>query len=450
MASFTNTLPSSLWPETVQRAQALSTRLRSKLLGDARSELAASISDHLIVFKKTLFHLESGESAALSGVSDEDKVSASLLARNAARLLKQASDANGSSQAKGNGKRSIKLFLPPSEFLGTSQAMPGISGDNLIAALSLQIESVLPANEQELALATTTTLQRNTDTVTALWFPQQRLAELFEAFSENELLLAVVQPRVFCTSVEEGTFSLIDDDEEELTALSWENGTAVNWLQCKKTDLEQEAFNAQWQETVGQLTNVSVIEGQKPQHYLDAKLASSVDYCFFPPGAIAERKKVEKSRQMVIAASLFAAVLAVAALPFLLQSLEFRMAQSQLEAAREMSSDAREDQRIVVDFENEWGTLNDFPDQQVRQAMFQLQEVLAGEQLSSLELSEGLIRIQGTSSDPQAILQRLEQDPMFTEVVFSRATNNTRYYIDLRLAAVNFEAYMLRYFPEDS
>ena len=77
-------------------------------------------------------------------------------------------------------------------------------------------------------------------------------------------------------------------------------------------------------------------------------------------------------------------------------------------------------------------------------------EVLAGEQLSSLELSEGLIRIQGTSSDPQAILQRLEQDPLFTEVVFSRATSNTRYYIDLRLATVNFEAYRVRHCPDET
>ena len=115
-----------------------------------------------------------------------------------------------------------------------------------------------------------------------------------------------------------------------------------------------------------------------------------------------------------------------------------------------MSAEARADQAVVVDFENQWGIFNDFPDQQVREALYQLQEVLAAERLSSLELSDGLIRIQGTSSDPQAILQRLEQDPMFTEVVFSRATNNTRYYIDLRLASVNFEGYLVRYFPDQT
>ena len=47
-------------------------------------------------------------------------------------------------------------------------------------------------------------------------------------------------------------------------------------------------------------------------------------------------------------------------------------------------------------------------------------------------------------------LQRLERDPLFTEVVFSRATSNTRYYIDLRLANVNFEAYRVRHFPDES
>ena len=104
---------------------------------------------------------------------------------------------------------------------------------------------------------------------------------------------------------------------------------------------------------------------------------------------------------------------------------------------------------MVVNFENEWGALSDFPDQRIREAMFTLQNVLSPERLTSLEISEGLVKIQGTSSDPQAILQRLEQDPLFTEVIFSRATNNTRYYIDLRLSPVNFEAYMVRHFPDD-
>ncbi|MEC7998269.1 MAG: hypothetical protein VX166_10815, partial [Pseudomonadota bacterium] len=143
-------------------------------------------------------------------------------------------------------------------------------------------------------------------------------------------------------------------------------------------------------------------------------------------------------------------LLGLAASPFLAQSFELQKTKALLEFNRELSVEARQDQAVVVQFENRWGAINEFPQQDVATAMFRLQEVLAGEQLSSLELSEGLIRIQGTSSDPQAILQQLEQDPLFTEVVFSRATSNTRYYIDLRLAMVNFEAYRVRHFPDEA
>jgi hypothetical protein len=37
---------------------------------------------------------------------------------------------------------------------------------------------------------------------------------------------------------------------------------------------------------------------------------------------------------------------------------------------------------------------------------------------------------------------------MFTEVDFARATNNNRYFIDLRLSTVNFSAYREWHFPE--
>jgi hypothetical protein len=104
---------------------------------------------------------------------------------------------------------------------------------------------------------------------------------------------------------------------------------------------------------------------------------------------------------------------------------------------------------VVVNFENEWGPLNDFPEQRLREAMFTLQNILSPDALSSMEVTDGLIKIQGSSVEPQSILQRLEQDPLFTEVIFSRATNNLRYYIDLRLSTVNFDGYMVRYFPDD-
>ena len=54
-------------------------------------------------------------------------------------------------------------------------------------------------------------------------------------------------------------------------------------------------------------------------------------------------------------------------------------------------------------------------------------------------------------NDSETINQLLleSEGPLFTEVAFSRATSNGRYYIDLRLSPVNFEAYMIRYFPDN-
>jgi len=416
-----------------QQLRSVSARLRRRLLGDARNELAAAVTDHLLVFGSTLHHLESGKSQPLADNSQLDAIAA------AAKLL----------IGKGGDQCHVKLYLPPSEFIATTTQMPGVSSENLESALMLQRDTLLPAYEGELALATTFT-HANDNGVVALWIQQQKLNQLFEAFARHKLLIATVQPRNLCVVDGESDCNVLDDDGDDLTLMSWSEGALVSWLPVKKRDLEQDAFKEQWHELLDPLTNVIEVTNTTTDHYEQSEPVKSADYCFFPDGAIAARKKVEKSKQVMLAASALVAVLVVASLPFILQSLELRMAEARLQAAREMSTDARADQSIVVEFENEWGTINDFPDQQVRQAMFRLQEVLGAERLSSLELNEGLIRIQGTSSDPQAILQRLEQDPMFTEVVFSRATNNTRYYIDLRLATVNFEAYMLRYFPDQS
>ncbi len=417
-----------------QQLQSVSSRLRRRLLGDPRRELLVATTDHLLLFGDSVYHLGSGKKQKL-----QDDYQADSIAAAASQLLDN----------KNGDQRVIKLFLAPSEFVATSTSMPGVAAENVPSALNLQRESLLPAYEERLVLATKTDESTENEKF-ALWMPANRLTRLFDAFAELGYLLASVQPRTFRVLHGDAVCNVLDDDEEDLTLVSARDGTLLSWQAVKPGDLTEAVFDRQWRDAIDSLSNVIEVSREKLNPYLEQEPVQAADYCFFPDSAIAARKKVEKKRQFALAASLLAAVLLIAAMPFILQSLELRMAEARLQAAREMSADARADQRVVVDFEDEWGTINDFPDQQVRQAMFRLQEVLGSERLSSLELNEGLIRIQGTSSDPQAILQRLEQDPMFTEVVFSRATNNTRYYIDLRLATVNFEAYMLRYFPDQS
>ena len=430
----------SAWQQQFQ--QLITPQWRQRLFGDARGELLESSTDTLTVLGSSLFHIESGLSITLDV---DDGLNAQELARKSVSLLGQSPTTSK--------ERSLILLLPPSEFVATSSHMPGLAGENLISALKLQADSLLPACSEELSVAVESNPASQLENVTALWLSQTRLDSLFDAFAEQGLLLAAIKPRLLQLVGIEPVTTVIEKDGEILTAVSISDNFLVRWLQINEADLQQDVFAEQWQAELANMPGANTIEldtDNSDDYVSELSGKPKRFYCFFPTGALAARKKAEKGRQALMVAAAIAGLLVMASIPFIAQSIELGMANARLQATRDMSADARADQAVVVDFENQWGIFYDFPDQQVREALFQLQEVLGAERLSSLELSDGLIRIQGTSSDPQAILQRLEQDPMFTEVVFSRATNNTRYYIDLRLALVNFEGYMVRYFPDQS
>lgn len=428
----------TVWQQQMQ--QLLNPKWRSWLFGDARGDLLNACTDTLLVLGESLVHMQSNSTVELS---DSDGLPSELLASEAKKLVNDHKlDANN---------RSILLLLPPSEFVTTTSVMPGLSGEHLVSALKLQQENLLPAYDHELSLAVEPNATLQQEMVTALWLPEDRLSELFTAFENKGLMLAAVKPRLLHLNANTSVNTFIEKDNGLFTAVSLQDETIVSWLQIHDQDLTQEEFSEQWRAEIANLPSALELDTNEASKYVSTvnKDISSA-YNFFPAGALNARKKAEKGRQALMAVAVLVGILLLASLPFIAQSFELSLANSRLDSTREMSADARSDQAVVVDFENQWGIFNDFPDQEVREALYQLEEVLGAERLSSLELTDGLIRIQGTSSDPQAILQRLEQDPMFTEVVFSRATNNTRYYIDLRLAEVNLEAYMVRYFPDQS
>ena len=336
--------------------------------------------------------------------------------------------------------------------------MPGLAKDNLVAALKIQADSILPSLEEPLSLAINPASASKGDEHLALWMTESILSELFDAFAEQDIFLAAVKPRFMnAHSVNTSTentnkenIKIRDVDAKTETSALIENNILKSLLTVPKQDLQQDVFQQQWQESQ-KLENAAItIDLREPSDYFQfLEAQTNQEYCFFPYGALNVTRRSAQGRQYIAAAAAVVAILFVAAIPFIAQSLEFRSLAANLEVQRAMASDARQDQAAVVSFENEWGLISDFPEQRIAAAMFTLQNILRPDTLTSLEVTDGLIKIQGSSNEPQAILQRLEQDPMFTEVVFSRATNNNRYYIDLRLSAVNFEAYMVRYFPDE-
>ncbi len=438
----TTTLLASLNDMTL--AQDLSSQFKARILpalpapvqglfgGGSRRHLFSQVNQRFLLFNNSLINLDTGQSAALEVTGKE--LPARELAM-AAKTLAASENLSG-----------VMLYLQPSEFVATSLTMPGLDRELLLSALQLQVDNLFPSFSENLVVTLGSDSKDPDQAQIALWFPENLMDQLFDEFAAVQLFLVAVAPRVVLDST---AAAIIDTDQNGGTLVQFEQGALVNWLHINQLDMLDESLNQQWVSTLASLQS-SPLTLDSPADFTQFKnTLPSQDYAFVPNGALQSRRREEKGRNIKLVAASVVVLMFVAYIPFLLQAIQFRSLASELADYRAQSTGAREDQAVVVDFENQWGIITDFPVQDVQQAMFTLQSILLPDQLASLELNEGLIKIQGTSAEPQAILQRLEQDPMFTEVVFSRATNNSRYYIDLRLSSVNFEGYMVRYFPDE-
>ena len=421
-------------------------QVRTLIKGASGRDLVKKIETSFLLFDNKIVHLETRDTVE---IEDTDAPS---IAAACAELLTTIS-------AEQRKEWAALLLLPANFFVATTTTMPGVAKENLVSALKLQADSILPSQEKPLSLAINSLSATQGDEHLALWMLETTLSDLFDAFAAKDIFLAAVKPRFMNGSGEisseinyknDAKITILDVDEATETCVVIEDSILKSVLHVRKQDLQQEVFQQQWQKTLAQDYSENIIELNDAADYcsqIDAQ--SNQEYCFFPYGALNATRRTVQGKQYIAAAAAVVAALFIVAVPFILQSLEFRSLAGMLEVQREMASDARQDQAAVVSFENEWGLISDFPEQSLREAMFTLQNILRPDTLTSMEVSEGLIKIQGSSNEPQAILQRLEQDPMFTEVLFSRATNNQRYYIDLRISTVNFEGYMVRYFPNE-
>lgn len=418
---------------------ALSGRLPAPLLslleGSSRRELLRQVKNLLLWHDDRLLNLANGRSVQ---VGPDHLGDADYLAQLCVGLLQNSEES------------SALLLLPPAEFVATTVELPGLSRESLISALRLQADALLPSLEQKLMVAVNPATTAAHTRHVAIWITEARLDQWFAAFERQGIFLSAVLPRNLLNLPGEGRRVALDEDATSLTLVTTDNGSISEWLHVSKVDLEQELFRLQWQQAMEKLQEEPLAEYHNATDYQGTEMqASAREYCLFPRGALNAERRVEKGKRLAIAAGLACLVLFLGAVPFLWQSVKFRSLAAELERNREFAADARADRTVVQQFEDLWGPVNDFPEQNLREAMFTLQNILTPDRLTSIDVVDGVIRIEGDSSEPQQILQRLEQDPMFTEVAFSRATSNNRYYIELRLSAVNFEGYMVRYFPDN-
>ncbi len=426
--------------------QSLLTRLppsiSTLLQGNAAARLLKKADAILLVFEDKLYNLSNGQWRSIQ-TSAEQHLHA-VIAQAAHELLSEREESP-----------SILLLLPPQTFIATQVNMPGISKDSLRSALQLQSSVLLPSYESPLLFAVNPHTELNANPDVVIWSDENLLDSLYTEFAEQDLFLLGVMPRNIAAAQwhkKDGKLLLVEEDSDSITLLVYQDAVLSEFQQVKRSDLSDADFLRQWQETLADLTTVVDeqlnITSAEPYCAMKASELAHTEYSFIPQGARDVLQQKEKGKRIVYGVVAAVVVTLLASSPFLLQSVQLMRLQSQLNNLQMNSTQAREDQAAVRDFETSWGVLNEFPRQHIPDVLLQLQAVLTPNVLTSMEITEGSIEIEGESADPQSLLQLLEQDAMFTGVDFARATNNNRYYIEMRLSTVDYDAYRQRYFPD--
>lgn len=418
--------------------------LRSLTAADPERECLQQISDVLLLCDGELCHLTSGSRRLV-----DDEYDPGGLAAAAHSLL----DRTG--QTRGRQKEpAVLLLLPVREFMATRTPLPGVAPQAVPAALQLQVETLLPGHTGELVLAVHPGRNSDEDADTALWMPARRLDELHRAFAEQGIQLAAVTPRILALVQQERLQWVEDSDAQQHHCLLWQNGAIRQLLQVDRRDLEEEAFQEQWQAAVHDLRSrgQAATESSPPRSaatFIDAiRQPLHPEYCFVPLAARQRRLQLRGKRLRRVAAALVLAVGLAVMLPYLWQGAQILRLEARLNTVHEQATDARESQAQVREFENRWALFRDYPEQDILSLMLDLQNRLQGDRLIALTVEDGRLSIEGESNNPQALLQRLDEHERFAGVDFGRATSNNRYYIDMRLAGVDFASYYEWYFPQ--
>ena len=441
-----------------QVRQLLSSAGRSLNTTEPGAALVSRVNVVLMVFDDRLYHLDSGRWSSLAEPGSDRAAAAADIARAAAAVVTDSDAGDDSRKPMAN----VLLLLPPADFLATPVSLPGVAPAAIRPALQLQADSLLPGYDDPLSLAVKAP-PRAEDTETdepcvAFWLPTLTLNGLFDAFASEALFLTAVMPRPAMLAGQHTQIVVDDRDRANHAVLLCRDGIVRQCLQTSLADLEAPAMHAQWQAETATLT--AAAPTTLSLHSADDCLArirqqvgdnirqAGLSYAMFPAAALAARHQFDKGKRLWLAAAALAALTVLGSIPFLVQSVQLRMLNNTLAGQQQLAAPARADQLAVRDFESRWGVLTEYPRQNVSAMLLALQDVISPSVLTSLELDEGYISIEGQSDNPQELLQQLEQNDMFTEVDFARATSNNRYFIDLRLTTVNFPAYQEWYFPE--
>jgi hypothetical protein len=262
------------WRERL--TQGLPERFKTVFETSAKNSLLKQVNTILLVFNNRLYNLSNGTWHTL----DSKGVHADPLqmAAAAAELLQASNISHG-----------VLLLLPAHEFLATTVTLPGVGRDSMKAALQLQSHALLPGYEADLALAVNIHEHKPDSPDVAIWITEQRMNELFSAFSDKNMLLAAIMPRMLAPAAAFDDVVIEDSDLNTISRIHYRHGVVVSWLQTSRMDLQQDAFLQQWEQlsNSADVDEADSLEFSSAEHYLAVaeKIVADREYSFIPAGA---------------------------------------------------------------------------------------------------------------------------------------------------------------------
>jgi len=340
--------------------------------------------------------------------------------------------------------------LPTNDFSATALNM-NVGGEKLVrSALELQSHSLIPAYDEDLLLAVNARSQEGV----ALWFNEGETNRLFRAFEKQGFFLSAIMPRSLALvepQSDEAKVILINDEEgETLSFLQVKGDSILRLLTVNKADLEQDVFAKQWELETGQLKGEAVknMTTMEDWQALNRVVEPIAEYCFLPAGAVEEEKRISFARKTRIGSVVAACLVLLIFAPFISNWLTIRDLQNELERVQEMTAEPRRLQASIFYMDEEWGAIEEYPDQDVANVLISLNQVIQSS-LTSFSINKGVIDITGSTDDPAYLVELLAEKEEFYNVGQSTNTRGggSQFGIRMNLSSVDFDAYEEKYPP---
>lgn len=400
------------------------------------TDLVNRIDVSLLLFENTLINTATG---AVAEISDNGETAyPDLLAKAAKSLCRHGKD------------NDILLLLPPAGFVATSYQL-NLSGEKLLrSALELQAHTLIPAYDESLLLAVNASNQEGV----ALWYNENEANKLFRAFEREGLFLNAIMPRSLALleraeNVDEERTLLINDEEKDSISFLQTKGHAIRrLLTINRADLDQDVFNKQWELETSQLKGEAVkhMTTLADWQALKKTIRAVPEFCFFPAGALEEEKRIDRGRKSRMAMAIAAVLVLLLFTPFVSNWFKIRQLEQELARVQEMTEEPRRLQAAIFDMDEEWGAMEEYPDQQVSKVLVSLNEVIQSS-LSTFAINKGVIDISGSTDDPAYLVELLAEKEEFYNVAQSTNTRGggSRFGIRMNLSSVDFDAYEDKY-----